>query len=145
MSQSDNNLRTLGIFHYVYAAVVAFFALIPLLYLAMGIVFAVAPWNEMAGGKGASEPPPPIVGILFSAFGGFGVLLVLGVATLVFLAGRNLQRTRNYTLCMITAGLCCLFVPLGTVLGIFTLIELTKSDVRVLFERSPGDGPRGGS
>jgi hypothetical protein len=35
------------------------------------------------------------------------------------------------------AGLCCLFSPLGTLLGIFTLVVLQRPSVRALFGRAP--------
>jgi len=35
---------------------------------------------------------------------------------------------------MVIAGLSCLNMPLGTVLGIFTLIVLSRESVKVLFK-----------
>jgi hypothetical protein len=53
-------------------------------------------------------------------------------------AGRFLQLRRNYIFCMVAAGFACLQVPLGTVLGVFTIIVLQRPEVKRMFEqRSP--------
>ena len=37
---------------------------------------------------------------------------------------------------MVIAGISCLFVPYGTILGVFTFIVLQRSSVEKLFEQS---------
>ena len=36
--------------------------------------------------------------------------------------------------CMIVAGLSCMMMPFGTVLGVFTLLVLLKPQVKALFD-----------
>jgi len=38
----------------------------------------------------------------------------------------------------VVAAVVCTFVPFGTLLGVFTLIALTREGVRELFEESHG-------
>jgi hypothetical protein len=45
-----------------------------------------------------------------------------------------LTRRRRYTFCLVIAGLLCLWMPFGTILGVFTLVTLTKPPVRAQFE-----------
>jgi hypothetical protein len=53
----------------------------------------------------------------------------------VFLAGRNLAQQRRYTFCLVIAGLLCIFIPFGTVLGVFTIVVLVRPSVKALFEQ----------
>ena len=48
-------------------------------------------------------------------------------------AGRCISRRQKYTFCLIAAGLNCMHMPIGTILGVFTLIVLTRDSVRQLF------------
>lgn len=61
------------------------------------------------------------------------------VAALVVLAGKSLKQRKRHTFCMIVAGIECLFMPLGTVLGVFSLVVLTRPSVKALFAQS-GNG-----
>jgi hypothetical protein len=68
--------------------------------------------------------------------GGMGVfVLVLSVimGVLFFFAALNLGRHRAHTFCLVVAGIACINVPLGTVLGVFTLVVLTRPGVKAMF------------
>ena len=52
---------------------------------------------------------------------------------MIALAGRSLARHRRYTFCLVVAAILCLFVPFGTLLGVFTIIVLVRSTVRARF------------
>lgn len=133
--ESLGHLRLLSIFHYVYGGIVAVFSLIWLIYVVLGIFMATSP--GFVDAKGPGEAPPEAVGWILSGFG--LVLMVIGwsVAALLIVAGRNLSRLRHHTYCMVIAAIACIFMPLGTVLGVFTLVVLTKPDVKELFEHRP--------
>ena len=67
---------------------------------------------------------------------GFGfVLLLIGVIVLfcIILAGQSLGRYENYKYCLIVAVLECLIFPLGTVLGVLTIVVLRRESVKELF------------
>ena len=49
------------------------------------------------------------------------------------LAGIYLRAKKHRTLCIVVAALNCLHVPLGTILGIFTIVVLARSSVREAF------------
>ena len=67
------------------------------------------------------SPPPPFVGLLFGLFG-FGLFAILVVlAILKFIVARRLKEHRSRILCMIVAGVSCLGIPFGTVLGVVHL------------------------
>ncbi|HEU4402442.1 MAG TPA: hypothetical protein VFT43_10100 [Candidatus Polarisedimenticolia bacterium] len=124
------HLRLLSIFHYVLGGITGLFSFLPLLYVGMGILLVRAP-DRLASGGG--QPPPGFLGWLLAAFGG-ALFLLGGAYTLcLILSGRFLVRRRHYRFCLVTAGFACVFMPLGTVLGVFTIFVLTRPSVRALF------------
>ena len=140
MTIEDTNLKLLSIFHYVLAGFVSLFSMIPLLYLGMGLLFSLAP-AIFESSKGVEDAPPAILGFIFGGIGLAGTVVVLSLAVMLFLGARNLGRARRHTLCTVVAALACFFMPFGTILGVFTLLELSKREVRELFEAVPAAAP----
>ena len=124
------HLRLLSIFHYVIAGFMALFSLFPLLHVGMGIAMlsGVMPSN---GATNSGEEA--MVGWVFILIGGSFVLFGELLAFLVFRAGRCLKQQKSYTYCLVIAAISCLFMPLGTVLGVFTIIVLVRPSVKTLF------------
>lgn len=131
MNQDTEHLRLLSIFHYVLAGVTALFSSFGLIHLSVGLMMLFSPDKFMGGGHG--EPPPPTVGLMFALIGGIFVLGGWSLATAIFLAGRFLRRRKHYLFCLVVAGLSCMFAPLGTVLGVFTIVVLMRPSVKLLF------------
>lgn len=141
MSGENENLRLLAVFHYVLGGIAALFALFPLLYVLLGVLMLADPMDF--SGKGGS-PPPEFAGIFMTALGGVLVLAVLSVSAGLIAAGRFIDRRRHHTFCMVVAGVSCIFFPLGTALGVFSLILLMKPEVRTMFDNPPLEGSRKG-
>ncbi len=133
-ASDTSQLQLLSVFHYVVAGIVALFSLFPGIYVVMGLAIVV---GEMPMDPGQTPPPfdPRLFGWLFVAIGagfmGVGLLLAAYMAY----AGRCLARRRRHLLCMVVAGLACCFMPFGTVLGVFTLVVLSRPSVRESFQR----------
>lgn len=136
MTDSRDHVRLLAIFHYVLAGLCALFALFPVLYIVMGLAIVNGAFPE----SGKQGPPEPF-GWIFVAMGGFMLVLVAGFATLVVVAGRFLQTQRHWTFCVVVAALSCAFFPLGTALGVFTIIVLSKDEVKAAFAGRPPAAP----
>ncbi len=128
MTSSRDHVRLLAIFHYVLGGLTTLFSLFPIFYIAMGLAFVNGAFD-----KGGGQPPPPALGWIFVAMGAFTLVLVLGFAALVLVAGRFLQRERHWTFCIVIAALSCAFFPLGTTLGVFTILVLSKDEVKAAF------------
>jgi hypothetical protein len=126
MTEDEKNLDLLAIFHYVVGGFTAFFACFPLLHVIFGLIMLLADF-------GTSTPPPPVLGWVFVILGGLFVLCGWALAVAILVAGRKLQKRKSRTYCLVVGGLECLLMPLGTVLGVFTLIVLTKESVKALF------------
>ena len=124
------HLRLLAIFHYVVGGLMAFFASIFIVHFVMGAVMLAAPTFF---GNSRQPGPPAFMGMFFMIIGGSVVLVGWTMAALTIYAGRCLARRRHHTLCMVAAVVCCLYVPFGTVLGVFTIIVLQRPRVKEMF------------
>ncbi|MFT3831668.1 MAG: hypothetical protein QM691_18385 [Opitutaceae bacterium] len=138
MDQDQEHLRLLTIFHYVVAGLAALFACFPLFHLALGLFFILAPTSLAGSGQ---PPPPAFLGWIFVVFASCFILAGWAFAACVIYAGRCLARRRRLLFCQVMAGIACIFMPFGTVLGVFTLIVLMRPSVKPLFERQPAVPP----
>jgi hypothetical protein len=126
-NQDEQHLRLLSIFHYVVAGVAAFCSFFPLLYTGMGFVFLAVSHHP------TQSAPPAAIGWFFIAFGIFFAVLGFVFALFLFLAGRSLAKRRRYWFAFVVACIECIFVPFGTILGVFTLIVLSRESAKKLF------------
>ena len=125
------HLRVLAICHFV-AAGLAFIALaFSLLYFVM--IHAMFDNPEMWAKSPQGPPPVAVVGF-FRLFVGVFVLWFLVSAVGNVLSGLFLRARRHRIFSMVIAGLNCLHIPLGTALGIFTIIVLERPSVHQLYE-----------
>ena len=70
--------------------------------------------------------------------GGFIFVLSLTSATLAFFTARFLKQRKHPVFCTVVAVIECLHFPLGTVLGVFTILVLQRPRVQQMFrENSP--------
>jgi hypothetical protein len=60
------------------------------------------------------------------------------LAAVTVYVGRCIKRREKYTFCLIAAGLNWMHMPIGTILGVFTLIVLTRDSVGQLFGAKSG-------
>jgi hypothetical protein len=132
LSRDEEHLRLLKIFYYIFSGITAFQASIPLIHVAIGIIILIA----AAAGGGEERGPPAFLGLLFVCVGGAIVLIGWTLAICAFFAARCLSRRTAYVFCFAIAVLNCLFIPYGTVLGIFTIIVLVRPSVKAIFERT---------
>lgn len=125
-----NNLNTFRILYLIKGVLSVFGALFFLAYAAFGSYV----FNEIA----ANQPKdlPINMASIFVIIGvvGFAISLILGV--LSFLASKYLREQRKYQFIFVVAILSCLSGLLGILLGVFTLIELSKPHVKALFDRA---------
>jgi len=128
MQQDEDHLRLLSIFHYVVGGLAALFACFPVFHLVMGIVFII-----LSGRPADGEPVPALFGWLFVFIAGSIMLAGWALAACIITAGRFLAARRHYLFCLVMAGVECLFMPFGTVLGAFTIVVLSRPGVKKMF------------
>ncbi len=131
MNRDTEHLRLLAIFHYVAAGLAAFFSFFPLLYATIGGIFIFV--SRHGTPKPGEELPPEFVGWIFVGLGLVLFLLGIAMAICILITGRCLSRRKAYSFALVVACIECLFVPFGTILGVFTIVALSRESVRALF------------
>ena len=137
--RDTEHLRLLAVFHFVAAGL----ALLGIVVLAIElVVFTMLP--DILGvvarnTKGAPSPEElEQIGFAFDLGVWFiAAILAFVVAEFVLnlVAAFDLLKRRRRTLCLVVAALNCFSVPLGTGLGVFTFIVLSRDSVRDLYAR----------
>lgn len=171
MNQVKEHLRLLAIFHYIVGGIGFLVSLFPVIHLVAGLALLLMPnpkvpeitassfppqaeSGEIEVERGTAEAPPSppphsqpfggeekVVGIAFVVFSSVFILIGFTLSALIIRSGRCLASHRSHTFCIVIAGFLCIFMPLGTVLGVFTIITLLKPEARELFGLPSLDGP----
>ena len=132
-----SQLRLLSIFHYVVAGLTGLFSLFPLIHVGLGVAALTGVMPIESNGGTASLGETRLFGWMFIGIGSVLILCGLTLAGFMAYAGRCLARQQRHTLCLVVAALSCMLMPLGTVLGVFTLIVLLRPAVKAAFDASP--------
>lgn len=127
--RDEEHLNLLAVFHYVVAGFGAMFATIPLIHVCMGFLLI-----SEAGGSNPNGAPPAAFGYLFIVMGLFFILAGWAAAICTFVSGRLLRKRRRRMFSFVVAAILCAFMPFGTVLGIFTIIVLSRESVHQLYQ-----------
>lgn len=130
LSEDEQHMRLLSIFHYVVGGLTALIACLPLMHLTIGLFMLIAPESMAAKGE---ELPPAFVGWMFTCMGAGMFLAGLACAVCIALAGRFIARRTRYWFVFVLACFQCAFFPFGTALGVFTIIVLSRPSVKALF------------
>jgi len=80
---------------------------------------------------------------MFALIGGSFVLGGWALATCIFAAGRFIKARKRRTFCIVVAAINCAFFPLGTALGVLSILVLSRPTVGAMFQRQPAlDAPQ---
>ncbi len=126
-----DHLNLLAIFHFVGAG----FAVVGLLFLCAHYAFMHFFFANPKLWEGQKGGPPPVE--IFAIFKWFYLVFALWlVVSLVLnlISGWSLRARRWRTFSLIVAAVNCLHLPVGTTLGVFTIIVLLRDSVRELYE-----------
>jgi hypothetical protein len=131
MTQDESHLKLLSIFHYVLAVPAVLFSSLFMMHFLWGLgIWCGFSFFDQAG----KDAPPRALGIFLMVMGAGIVLVGWSMAACLVLAGRSLTRRKRYLFCLIVAGTMCVMCnPLGTVLGVFTIVVLLRPSVKELF------------
>ena len=136
LSKADeDNLTLLSILFYVYSVITGLSAI-------MCAGFAILPavlFESLASSmpRHPGDPPPWFFGTIFLIIFGAASMLLVVKTVIMIVAGRSMGKRSSYVLCMIAACFALLNIPLGTALGIFTIIMLQKPQVKARFGNAP--------
>jgi hypothetical protein len=132
-NKDSEHLRLLSIFHYVVGGIGALFSLFPLIHLGIGMAFILSPETFVDSNSG--NQPPAFIGYIFVIVG--AVIIIVG-ETLAFstiYSGVQIRKRQKYMFSFVLACILCVFIPFGTVLGVFTIIVLSRDSVKKLYAR----------
>jgi hypothetical protein len=126
--RDSEHLKMLSIFYFVFCGLNSIGLFAGVLYMAIGLAMVV---GSTSGGANA---PPQAIGFLLVGVGFFATILIGVIATCVGLTGYYLQKRKRRMFCFVVACcICCVSVPVGTLLGIFTILVLQRESVKEMF------------
>ena len=132
--QNDTLLRICSIFQYIIAWVLVFISCIPILYIIIGSIMVFAGFAPGQNEPKAGDALPFfIAGGFFLTLGGIMCMVGLIIAFCVFICARRLKTKRKYNYCLTITAIECLFFPVGTLIGVLTIILLSNHDVKESF------------
>ena len=132
----EEHLKLLSLGYMISAATTAFFSLFGLMYMMIGIFMSAIISHQKEADTSTGQASPAFVGWLFAAIG-LGIFLFMAVLAAAKLrTAICIKRRRSRTFCLIVAGISCLEVPYGTVLGALSFIVLGRDSVTHLFHRT---------
>ena len=139
MDRDTEQLNLLAIFHYVVAGLAALFSFFPLLYTTIGAIFIFAARHGTV--KAGEDLPLEFLGWIFAVLGSVLFLIGIAMAICILIAGRSLALRKRYSFAFVMACIECLFIPFGTILGVFTIVVLSRESVRALFSTAAAQAP----
>ena len=83
---------------------------------------------------GNQPPPPQFVDWAIHHLGRKFLYCWANSGHLLIIAGRFLPRRKHYLFVFVVARCECLFMPFGTILGVFTIILLSRESMKSTFE-----------
>lgn len=135
--RDSDHLHLLAIFHFIYGG----FSLLGLVFLYVHysfvrLVFTNPQMMEQMRRPKNGEPmpfdPETLVQFIVGLYLFIGAIMV-AMAILNLASGLKLQARRSRTFIMVVAAFNCLGFPLGTVLGVCTLVVVQRESVRLKF------------
>jgi hypothetical protein len=129
-NEDAEHLRLLVIFHYICAGLVALFASFFLAYIVIGILMVIGaiPVKDNNG-----APAPHWLGFIMIFIGLIPICFGWGLAILLFLSARYMSARRRRIFSFVIACVDCAFMPFGTILGVFTIIVLSRPSVKAIY------------
>lgn len=105
-------------------------SLFPLIHVGLGFSFINYP--DLFLDENGS-PPSLFIAWLFILIGGIAIMTGITIAICLILSGYFLAQRKAYWFSFVVACIECLNTPLGTLLGVFTLVVLSRQSVRDLY------------
>jgi hypothetical protein len=130
IDQDQEHLRLLKIGYYVLSALGAGFTALILVYISVfGVIFT----NVIPAQSNNNAPDPKIMGLIFLVIAGVVLLAGAGGAFLTFYAAKSIGERKRWTFVVVVAALCCFQFPVGTAIGVCSIMVMTRPSVKALF------------
>ena len=122
-----SQLKSLALAHLILGWLGVVFSLFPLIYVAVAVGVLTGLLDNVM---------PPIAAWLLLVLGITFVILGEVMSICIILSGKHLKQRTGYTFSFVVACVSCISVPVGTILGIFTIIVLARPSVKAAFGKA---------
>ena len=125
IDRDKEHLRLLSIFHYIVGGMIALGSCIFIIHVIMGLFMGTA--MILAPDKNG---PPAAFGFFIALIPLMLILAGWTIAACIIYAGRCIAKFKKHTFCFVMAVVMCIFMPMGTILGVFTIVVLMRPEVK---------------
>jgi hypothetical protein len=137
--KDKDHVLLLSIFYFILAGLgVLYLVFLVFHYAMMHAVFSNPHmWDQMKDKNGNPVQMPFNPTDFFKIFVWFYVFMgAWGIVSIILnlVAGLKLRQWQSRTFVLVVAGFNCINIPLGTVLGVFTIVILTRESMRSRFD-----------
>jgi nitrate reductase gamma subunit len=129
----EEHLRLLSLAHYIDGALCILFFSLFIFHLVFFLFIASNPQAFPPSSAGHPAPPQGMFQAMGVVLGGL-ILLGWAFGALTIYVGRCIKRRAKRGLTLIVACLNLVFMPIGTLLGVATILVLSRSSVRKAYE-----------
>jgi hypothetical protein len=131
-AKDESDLKTLSMLHYVWSALLGCSGV-----GIIGYFIAVAAVVEQAPTRAGTDPQAQAVAMGAMAIVGFIIAAIMVLLFVVhIMAASGLKTRKRPTLIIIASALACTHMPLGTALGVWTIMVMQRPTVKALFGRT---------
>jgi hypothetical protein len=138
-TNDHEHLKLLSLFYYIMGGLTAALSLLSLPYIGIGVAVLSGESSSLSDSSAfdpSAPPPPEGFGWFFIGMGLVLLVLFIVLAICLICSGRYLSKRTHYQFSFVIACLICLSIPLGTILGIFTIMVLSRPSVKYLYGRA---------
>ena len=130
----DEHLKLLSLGYMVSAAGTLITSIFSLLYVVAGmiVVGVLSRHPEVTTGVGVQTPA--FIGWIIEGVGIGLFFVTLALAAAKFRAAICIKRRKSRTFCMVMAGISCIAIPYGTILGVLTFMVFSRPSVMRQFQ-----------
>lgn len=121
------HLKLLRWGYFLSAGVTAFFSMFGLFYAGMALLITSLPVKE------GQDAPPEQIAWIFAIVGIGMTVVMLAVAAAKLKVAKALRERTSRTFCSVVAVITMFGMPYGTLLGVFTLLVLSRPSVAQAF------------
>lgn len=133
-----SHLKLLSIFHFVFAGLALLGMGFLILHYLLFLTFFDNPeaWKTNKGG-----PPPEQVATMMRWFYGIFAVLLTGGGLANLFSGIFIRRRQHRLFSIVVSAINCIQIPLGTVLGVFTIVVLSRDSVQEVYANQAVEAP----
>lgn len=137
--EDESHLHLLSVFHFVMGGLYTLgIGFVAMHFLMMRMIMAMPQTvpTPTTPGLPATAPPPVMPTEFMTIMIVFYVVAAVVIATLAtgnILAGVWIRKRIQHSLTFVVAAINCAFFPFGTVLGVFTIIVLSRATVKMTY------------